>query len=281
VEHLARGVLKEGQDLVLPVYQRSRHEGTLTRTLVVPFMRALFGRRLAHPMAEEFACSGTAAARFLAEDIWDSALAREGLAFWLPARAIQSGLAVAQTWLGPRRLAPEVRPEPLGATVGRVAGALFALAERLEEAWVDVTGSLPVPTFGSPPAEPLPDDPVHPERLLAGFLQGLRDLPPFWERILAPETLADVLALEAWEPEDFRFPDRLWVRIVYDFLLGYRFRVAHRSHIAQSLAPLYLGYTAGLVVETRGALPAGVDERTERLACRFEEERAYLLDRWR
>ena len=41
--------------------------------------------------------------------------------------------------------------------------------------------------------------------------------------------------------ERFRFSDRLWARVVYDFLLAHRARVVYRSHAAQSLAPLYLG----------------------------------------
>ena len=73
--------------------------------------------------------------------------------------------------------------------------------------------------------------------MLGGFRQGVRDLYPIWERILAPETLSDTLALGEYATGEFRFPDGLWARVVYDFLLAYRARVLYRSHIAQSLAP--------------------------------------------
>jgi hypothetical protein len=122
---------------------------------------------------------------------------------------------------------------------------------------------------------------VDPARLLAGFRQGVRDLLEIWVRILAPETLADVLALGEADPDDFRFSDRLWTHVVYDFLLAWRFRVAHRGHVAQSLAPLYLGRTASLVLETRGKPAAAVTAVGERLARGFEDEKAYLVDRWR
>jgi hypothetical protein len=277
---LAEPVLKDGHGLVLPMYTRTRYEGTLTHALVVPLVRALWGRRLAHPMAEEFACSGEAAAAFLDADAWETDLTRAGLEFWLPVAAIQAGLVVSQAPVGQRRVAAESRPSPLGATVGRVAGALFALAEQTEGHWLEVRGSDAVPASGPEPPPREGGGPVDPVRLLAGFRQGVRDLLEIWVRILAPETLADVLALGEADPDEFRFSDRLWARVVYDFLLAWRFRVAHRGHVAQSLAPLYLGRTASLVLETRGKSATAVAGVGERLARGFEEEKAYLVDRW-
>src|SRR4029453_10268161 len=69
---LAEPGLKDGHGLVLPMYTRTRYEGTLTHALVVPLVRALWGRQLARPMAEEFACSGEAAATFLEADAWET-----------------------------------------------------------------------------------------------------------------------------------------------------------------------------------------------------------------
>jgi len=278
---LAEPVLKDSHGLVLPMYTRTRYEGTLTHALVVPLARALWGRRLAHPMAEEFACSGEAAGAFLDTEAWDTDLARQGIEFWLPVAAIQSGLVVSQVPVGQRRVAAESRPSPLGATVGRVAGALFALAEQTEGQWPEIRGSETVPASGPEPAPREGGGPVDPGRLLAGFRQGVRDLLEIWVRILAPETLADVLALGEADPDEFRFSDRLWTHVVYDFLLAWRYRVAHRGHVAQSLAPLYLGRTASLVLETRGKPAAAITAVGERLARGFEDEKAYLVDRWR
>lgn len=278
---LAEPVLKDGHGLVLPMYTRTRYEGTLTHALVVPLVRALWGRRLAHPMAEEFACSGEAAAVFLEADAWETSLARQGLEFWLPVAAIQADLVVSQVPVGQRRVAAESRPSPLGATVGRVAGTLFTLAEQTEGHWLEIRGSDAVLASGPEPPPREGGGPVDPVRLLAGFRQGVRDLLEIWVRILAPETLADVLALGETDPDEFRFSDRLWARVVYDFLLAWRFRVAHRGHVVQSLAPLYLGRTASLVLETRGKPATAVAAVGERLARRFEDEKAYLVDRWR
>ena len=62
---------------------------------------------------------------------------------------------------------------------------------------------------------------VNVERMVRGFQQGLRDLLPIWEIILAPETLAGILSLGLVEAEEFRFPAALWVQTIYDFALAY------------------------------------------------------------
>ncbi|HUM14764.1 MAG TPA: hypothetical protein VL086_03660 [Candidatus Nitrosotalea sp.] len=279
---LSTPVVKEDYGLVLPLYRRFRYDGTLTQALVVPLMRSLFGRQLAHPIAEEFACSGSAAEVFLKQPVWESDLGRHGLEFWLPAAAIEHGLTVSQAVLGPRTLALSAQaPAPLGRTVGRVAGALFELAERSEHFWLDIHGSEPVVSFGVPP-EPLPGGPpVDPSRMQVGFVQGVRDLLPVWERILAPDNLGEVLELSDRPLDRFRFPDRLWTRVVYDFLLAYRARVVYRSHAAQSLAPLYLGRAASVILDTQTRPPAAMSQSAARLGGVFEEEKPYLVDRWR
>src|SRR4029453_9294112 len=102
--------LKEDYGLVLPLYRRFRYEGTLTQAFVVPLIRSPFGRQLAHPIAEEFACSASAAEAFLKEPVWETDLGRHGLEFWLPAAAIEQGLTVSQAVLGPRTIAPSAQP---------------------------------------------------------------------------------------------------------------------------------------------------------------------------
>jgi hypothetical protein len=275
-------VLKEYYGLVLPLYRRFRHDGTLTQAFVVPLMRSLFGRQLAHPIAEEFACSAPAAEAFLAEPVWESDLGRHGLEFWLPAAAIEHGLTVSQAVLGPRTLAPSAQPPaPLGPTVGRVASALFALAERSEQFWLEIRGSEPVVSFGVPP-EPLPGGPaVDPSRMQEAFVQGVRDLLPVWERIIDPDNFGEVLELSDRPLDRFRFSDRLWTRVVYDFLLAYRARTVYRSHATQSLAPLYLGRAASVILETQARPPAAITQSATRLCGVFEDEKPYLVDRWR
>jgi len=41
--------------------------------------------------------------------------------------------------------------------------------------------------------------------------------------------------------EQFRMPDELWVKIVYDFALAHRLHNISRDHPLKSIRPLYLG----------------------------------------
>src|SRR5262249_9861055 len=173
------------------------------------------------------------------------------------------------------------RRRQMGLAAGRTDGLLFFLAEAFEAAWLGLRACEAVPTFGAPPEPLAAGAPVDTERMLVGFRQGVRDLLPIWERILAPENLGDVLALGESATEGFRFPDRLWARVVYDFLLAYRTRIVYRSHVAQCLAPPYRGRAASLAIEPRGGPASSVPLSTERLARVFEEQKGYLVDRWR
>jgi len=83
------------------------------------------------------------------------------------------------------------------------------------------------------------------------------------------------------DPADFRFPDDLWARVVYDFALGHHYGVVHRDHLLRSLVPLYLGRTAAFVVATRSRGAVATEAAVEAVGAAFERQKTYLVDRWR
>jgi len=103
--------------------------------------------------------------------------------------------------------------------------------ERYQDVWEKQSGSTAVPEIGQTTEGEVESAPIKVERMVKGFRQGLRDLLPIWEIILAPETLAGVLALGLREDEDFNFPLSLWVQTVYDFAVAYHEKVIHREHL--------------------------------------------------
>ncbi len=76
-------------------------------------------------------------------------------------------------------------------------------------------------------------------------------------------------------------PDELWVRILYDFALAHRLRSISRSHLLGALTPLYLGWVASYVQEAANLSPFAAEQRLEQLARAYEENKPYLLRRWR
>ena len=111
---------------------------------------------------------------------------------------------------------------------------------------------------------------VDPERVIGRLRAGLRDLQDVWQPILDEADLACLSQLANGEPEAFRFPDDLWVRVIYAFARAYRHRVIERSQLVRSILPLYMGRVASWVIETWSSDAAAVDQRIERLRERFE-----------
>jgi len=165
--------------------------------------------------------------------------------------------------------------------VAQTLGAVFAVMDEYEDLWLGVTAGAPVAAEG-PPILPS-DEPVQidVERMVGAFGRGLRDLGTIWEHVLAPDTLGDVLSLEADDVERFRFPDDLWARVVYDFALGHHWSVVYRDHLLRSLVPLYLGRTAAHVLATRRRDAAAAESALAAVGDAFEREKPYLVDRWR
>ena len=225
--------------------------------------------------------SGKLVSLYLTKNVWEGVGAWYGIDSWLTTVAVAEGCEVSQGFLGTRIQDVKLTGIELSVVLAQAVGALFHLMETYQEVWEGRMGSVPVPQFGFP-YEPGPvGGPVNVERMVRGFQQGLRDLLPIWEIILAPETLAGVLALGLIEAEEFRFPEALWVQTIYDFALAYHEKALHREHLLKSLTPLYLGQTASLVLRTRDGSPEDVERAIETLCKTFESMKPYLTQRWR
>lgn len=281
MEVLLRPVVEKGVDYVAPLFRRARYEGSLTNCIIYPLSRALYGKQMRYQSGCGYGFSGKLASLYLTKNVWEGEAARYGIDSWLTTVAVAEGCEVSQGFLGTKIHDATPTGIELSILLAQAVGALFHLMEGYQDVWEGRTGSSPVPQFG-PPYEPGPEgSAVNVERMVRGFQQGLRDLLPIWEIILAPETLDGILSLGLVEAEEFRFPEALWVQTVYDFALAYHEKALHREHLLKSLTPLYLGRTASLVLETREGTPEDVERVIETLCETFESMKPYLTQRWR
>jgi glucosylglycerate synthase len=280
LERLARPVLEQGADLVMPVHARHRYDGTITNLVLAPLVGALFGRRLHQPLSGPRALSARLLERLAGEKRWPES-GRSIADLWIAGTAVAEGLSVHEARLGRWRVESSTRTTDLPTMVAETLGAVFTVMDEYEDLWLQIANWLPVPAEG--PAVLPSDEPVQidVDRMVGAFSRGLRDLGTIWEHVLAPETLGDVLSLETDDLERFRFPDDLWARVVYDFALGHHWSVVYRDHLLRSLVPLYLGRTAALVLATRRQDAAAVESALDAVADAFEREKSYLVDRWR
>jgi glucosylglycerate synthase len=278
--HLSRPVREDGADWVAGAHVRHRYDGTITRLLLSPLLRALFGRRLHQPLAGQQALSARLVEHLLAHPRWNWT-GRDVTDVWILGTAISDGFSPWEVPLGAYRVQSATRSRDLPTMVAQTLGAVFAVMDRHQDLWLEARGSEPVPGYGDlPPALADPME-VDVERMVEAFRLGQRDLTTIWEHIMTGETLGDVLALDVAEPARFRFHDDLWARVVYDFALGHHYAVVHREHLLRSLVPLYLGRTAAFIIGSRDRGAAATEAQVEAVGAAFERQKPYLVERWR
>jgi hypothetical protein len=277
-------VLRDGYDLVWPLYRRHKFEGGLHAALACPFTRALFGSGLRQPIAPELAFSRNVA-QFLTDDrelhedashaASEALLVAHGVARGFLAR----GFKVGQSIVGS---VPAAGPGgDVSDTVARVAGLLFDEARRHAAEWQRVRGATLVPVIGSGPS--IVDDarPLDPHRMFDGFAQGYRELHRLWAPVLPPATLLALKRAAAQSATSFRLDPSVWARVMYDFAVGYRTGAMERGQLLRSMTPLYLGWMASWVNAVRDARADEVEERAEDACRAFEIEKPYFISRWR
>jgi glycosyltransferase involved in cell wall biosynthesis len=278
IERLAGPVLGDKADFVAAAYARHRYAGTISRLVLGPLIRALYGRRLQQPFGGQQALSARLVEHLLIHPKW-SWTGHDVSDLWITGTAIADGFAVWEAWLGRHEVRSHTRATDLPAMLAQTLGAAFTLMQRHEDLWLEARGTEPIPSVGDPLPVGVEEAAVDVEGMQEAFRQGARDLTPIWELILAPDTLAEVLALDGGG--QLRFPDDLWARVVYDFALGHHYSVVHRDHLLRSLTPLYLGRVAAFVLATRPVGAAATQAQLDAVATAFERQKSYLVEHWR
>lgn len=281
VSCLVEPIRNGSSDYVSPFYARHAEEGGLTKSIVYPLFRALYGSRIRQPAAGEFGCSALFMRHALGQAIWEGEDAETAIDIRLISSAVVNKLHVSEAELGPRTHKPRTGALDLAATLAQVVGALFADLETRAAAWQRVRGSTPVPSAGQAPPFESDDHLVDIEASIDAFRLGCRALRDVWAWVLPPRVILQLEKIAAFPPERVELPDDLWARIVYDFSLAYRARLMPRDHLLGSLTPLYLGYLAGFARQVRLAAPDEIDKRIEGVCMEFETQKPHLISGWR
>jgi hypothetical protein len=279
IELLLGPVVHEGFDYVAPLYLRHKYDGTITNSIVYPLTRALYGREVRQPIGGDFGFSGRLASHYLEREVWDSDVARFGIDIWMTTTALADGFEVCESFLGAKIHDPKDPGSDLAGMFVQVVSSVFDLMHVYRSRWDAVVGAEKVPLFGFPHSVGLEPVAVDVERMIGIFRQATRDLREVWQAALLPSDLSEVVAVAAAEP--FRFPDPLWVRVVYGFAAAYEHVRLPREQLLRSLVPLYLGRTASFVLETRTCGAEEVEQRIHALADEYVAQKPHLRERWR
>jgi hypothetical protein len=275
VDSLAGPITSEQALLSVPLYPTGKYEGLLNSGILYPFIRALYGRQIRHPFAVDFGIGGNLISH-LAADAYRS----QGNPLLCPAiDAAVAGAPIAQSHLDIRHVHQD--GVDLSTVLATLAGAIFEDAEKNAAAWQRTRGSQSTPVSGSPAPLVNEGDGVDVRSLIESFNLASRNLQELWGMVLPPVILLELKRLSRLPAEQFRIPDTVWAKIVYDFALAHRLRSIGRSHLLGALTPLYLGWVASYVAEVQSGDAAEAERRIERLAVAFEETKPYFVSRWR
>ena len=287
---LAAPVQAGQADLVMASYQQGPFDSLLNHAVLAPLNRALYGKRVRFPLAPDLALSPRMAARLAISG--HSAAGTGTPVLWPTTVAAGIDATVAEVELPLQHPSPAAELE-LSAVLAQLVGSCFAGMEAHAPLWQRVRPAAPVATAASRNGGSFNSinsrasaAPIDTAPMVSSFLLGSRSLQSVWGMVLPPVTLLDLKRLTQLTPGNFRMPDELWVRILYDFALGYRLRTINRVHLLGALTPLYLGWVASYINEATVEASFGeqsryLEERTERLARAFEDGKPYLVRRWR
>jgi hypothetical protein len=281
IRQLVRPLLEDGVDLVTPRYARHKFEGLLNSSIIAPLTRCLYGKRIHNPMGPDLGISRRLFQKMAGTDRNPGSAVNRGnpLASIAPG-ALCNSLQVCEVYVA-ARIYPPTDWTNISSILAQVLSPIFLDMERYATCWQRTRNSVPVPAIGDPVSVSQDTGTVDISRLVESFQLANRDLQEIWGLVLPPSTLVELRKISRMPVEQFRMSDDLWVRIVFDFALGYHLRIINRDHLLKSMTPLYLAWVASYAQGLASAGAGTLDQTLERLSVAYESGKPYLVSRWR
>jgi hypothetical protein len=276
LRNLADVILTAPIDLAVPHYSLPPHAGLINSAILYPLTRAVFASSVRFPLPIDLGLSPRMAERLAgaAQRIPENQPTEALL--WPVDEAVAAGFTLNEADVGSRAI-PQPSDPDINAILALVTGSLFADIEAKAALWqrprrapvVRRTAPLATPSGGTADVA----------TMVAAFQLATANLQEIWSLVLPPNSLLMLKRCSVLDPAEFRLPDNLWARIVFDFLIAYRLRTINRGHLLGALIPLYLAWVAGHINVTASGTPA--ETHIEAVAAAFEADKPYLVARWR
>jgi len=284
IQLLAGPIIFKDFDYVAPLYTRHKYDGTITNSIIYPLTRALYGKKIRQPIGGEFGFSSKVLEHYMEKDIWDTDVAYYGIDIWMTTAALANGFKVCQSFLGAKIHNPK-SVATLPPMFKQVIGTIFALIEEHHDMWKKIKGSEDLPTFGFQ-ARVIPEEVSQDSNeLYQNFHKGVRKFSCIWQEILNKDNHQALEKIFSLPRKSFNFPNQLWVKIIYDYILFYnRFKHTFMEMslplVLESMIPLYFGFIASFVLKTKDMNNQEAEQEIEKICLEFEKSKPYLTDNW-
>jgi hypothetical protein len=278
-------VLDESMDLMTPRYRRHKFDATITNSVCFPMTNILYGHWVRQPIGGDFALSGDLMSFYANRDEWGTDVARFGIDIWMTTTALCEGFQVGQTNLGAKIHDPKDPGDALGPMFREVVGTLFRLAGRYSERWIDVTMIEDVPTYHDPiDADPdyVPvNRPGLRDRAVLGWQKHRERISNYLNSTTFGVIEETMDALAQKESILSFLTPKIWIHVLYDYLVAYNRPDLDNRAIMDSLIPLYFARTWSLYHEMDPLDTEEAETYIQQLVEDFAGEKQYLRDRWR
>lgn len=280
VRNVLDPVLEKGYDFVAPDYKRYKYDGTITNTITYNLTRALYGANIRQPIGGDFGVSLPLVKFYLAQDIWDSDVAKFGIDIWMTTRALVNNFKVCQARLGIKVHGEKDPAEDLSPMFYQVVGTIFTMMGKDTDYWMNIDGVKDVPIFGEfVGSEPVSFS-VNKDALIEYFKTGFANFGVLWQQHLEAdeyETLARLA--DHKDGEKFYLDSAMWVRIVYRYAWFFNKIDRQRKKIISTLIPIYNARVASLI-EALDDESVDPEVYFDNQAKEFEMAKEWLIKLW-
>jgi hypothetical protein len=238
---------------------------------------------IGQPIGGDFGFSGKAAMAFLSEKLWTDHVAHFGIDLWMTTLAYLRGLKVCETFLGSCKSHRVKDPaRELSTMFQDVIATLFDLMVPFEYLWRQEVETRPSQVFGYGLGvhEKPPVPSVDVDHLYRTFLDGCGTFRETWNRVIPEPDRSAVEKLMSQAKDAFYYPSELWVRILYDYAVAYRYEVVPRRTLLDSLVPFYYSRMLSYINKTKDMGTRECEEYLDAIYRVYESEKPYLVRRW-
>ncbi len=279
VQALIEPVL-EGSDLTVGAYSQSTFTSSLADNLASPLFR-LFGNVVfRQPICTEFCVSDRLTRGLVAQDVWETDIARFGVGAWVSSEAMVSGAEIVQVELGFRGDAHCDPGDLSDMRFMHLASTLFRFLSVHYEIWQQNNPLTTIPVIKG--ARQLKTDKSYRyiPRLLTAFSQGCEEQGDRWQQILSAGVYEHLIELRDQPTTEFAFPVDLWAQIVTEFAVVFNQGDGDPDRVAESLLPIYYARTAAYIRQLREVTAVSRDDLIEDIASVFGSKKPQLVQLW-
>lgn len=271
-----------GYDYVAPLYNRYKLDATITNTVAYNLTRSLYGLRIRQPIGGDFGLSPGLVKHYLDQDVWETDVAKFGIDIWMTTCAIVGGFKVCHARLGAKIHSHKDPSADLSPMFRQVVGTQFLLMAQYESFWMQVRGSVEVPTLGDCIDQEPPPFEIDQKGLVEYFRMGMRNFGGVWKNIIDERDYQFIEKLaRKVKNNGFSMPSETWVRIVFRYAAAFHATPRQRFKLLDTMIPLYYGRVASLVNELKDLDREQAEALIDRQAELFESMKGELVSIWR